>query len=282
MAPSSSSIGAPAARQPSRKGKAAWRKNVDLAPVEAALEAARARERDGSGSAGAPLFVEDRVGDEAVGARMARARRAQKPLRSLEVLRSTSAVPPVAGRARAGVAAGATALQASGMSKKQKDKLRRSAGRAVKGPFGAVVESEQGKGKEKEAVADAEYDLWQQPSAADGKRKADESSNEWLAAAMEKSNNVRPVFVLRLLHPLTLARSAEATQGAADAGSSAPEDCACRCSRAARGPVVQPAGGGTRRAALDGRRCGGARRKTAAEGCGIQEGLEGRRRGCRL
>ena len=190
MAPSSST-GAPAARQPSRKGKAAWRKNVDLAPVEAALDAARARERDGSGSAGAPLFVEDRTGDEVVGARMARARRAQKPLRSLEVLRSTSAVPPVAGRARAGVAAGQTALQASGMSKKQKDKLRRSAGRAVKGPFGAVVESEQGKSKDQEAVADAEYDLWQQQSAAAGKRKADESSNEWLTAAMEKSNNVR-------------------------------------------------------------------------------------------
>ncbi len=46
MKTSSSSIGAPAQRtQSSRKGKRAWRKNVDLQEVEEGQEALRAEER---------------------------------------------------------------------------------------------------------------------------------------------------------------------------------------------------------------------------------------------
>ena len=42
---SSMNIGAPSSKQPSRKGKKAWRKNVDITAEEVALEQAREEER---------------------------------------------------------------------------------------------------------------------------------------------------------------------------------------------------------------------------------------------
>lgn len=61
-------IGAPAQlSQTSRKGKKAWRKNVDIRPVEQALEAQRAEERLTGGSyskkTDGDLFTIDTTGD---------------------------------------------------------------------------------------------------------------------------------------------------------------------------------------------------------------------------
>lgn len=67
-APKLEDIGAPAQlSQTSRKGKKAWRKNVDIRPVEQALEAQRAEERLTGGSyskkTDGDLFTIDTTGD---------------------------------------------------------------------------------------------------------------------------------------------------------------------------------------------------------------------------
>lgn len=59
--------GAPSSKQASRKGKKAWRKNVDITAEEAALEAARAEERLTGGKvesrSNESLFTIDTEGD---------------------------------------------------------------------------------------------------------------------------------------------------------------------------------------------------------------------------
>lgn len=59
-------IGAPSAKQSSRKGKKAWRKNVDITAEETALESARVEERI-TGKVGekkdGELFTIDTTGD---------------------------------------------------------------------------------------------------------------------------------------------------------------------------------------------------------------------------
>ncbi|KAL7420407.1 hypothetical protein Q5752_005377 [Cryptotrichosporon argae] len=92
-------IGAPAQHgQSSRKGKKAWRKNVDVGEVEAALERARGEERVTGGRYTAKtndqLFTIDTVGDVAV------AKRLKKSLRSLAVLSERSAIPSLTSRSR--------------------------------------------------------------------------------------------------------------------------------------------------------------------------------------
>lgn len=187
------STGQPAQhKQASRKGKAAWRKNVDLTSTEAALEELRAEERATGGATHAQsdqaLFVEDRAGDD----RTARRVRSQRPLRSLDVLRSRTAVPAVSARTRAGFDAGSGAearARAAGMPKKMQDRLRRIAHRTVKGPFGAVIESEQGSTRDAEpsqAVLEAgSYNVWAEDAEdaqGKGKRKAVEQkqSDGWI------------------------------------------------------------------------------------------------------
>lgn len=150
-------------QQPSRKGKASWRKNIDLAPVEERLEIQRQAEAlglaVGVGQAG-DLFVEDRKGDEAL---LARQRKNRRGLKSLEVLnRDAVGVPAVLSRKEKGSLGGKTPEERSGMSAKQIAKLRRTTGRQT-GPFGAIVEQSQEDKEEQRAKADikvAEYDVW--------------------------------------------------------------------------------------------------------------------------
>lgn len=232
------STGAPQTKQKSRKGKSAWRKNIDVGDVDAALDEARARERTGTGAVskaisgvgsstsrkqkakasgnaaaaaaaaaeeGTSLFVEDRAGDVDVGARMARVRKAQRPLRSLEVLAATNAVPALSGRARSSAHAtisrhktnaASVARAAAAVSKKTKEQLRRAAGRPVRGPFGAIVESEQAKPKDA-SVADAEYDMWlaqKQTLIEQGKQ----GSDEWIEHAKKREVKVGAGHILTL------------------------------------------------------------------------------------
>ena len=88
-------LGRPAQyRQASRKGKKAWRKNIDLSATEAALEDLREQERAEGVPAhkrsNAELFMEDRSGQETTLARQAREKR---KLKSQEILAHRSAVP---------------------------------------------------------------------------------------------------------------------------------------------------------------------------------------------
>ena len=94
----------PKVKQPSRKTKSTWRKNIDLTGVEASLENQRAAERLGlapitSNTHASSLFVEDRVGDESI-----KKKAGKKPLKSLAILREKDeGSSPVIGRARRGV-----------------------------------------------------------------------------------------------------------------------------------------------------------------------------------
>ncbi|EJD51887.1 P60-like protein [Auricularia subglabra TFB-10046 SS5] len=86
--------------QPSRKGKKAWRKNVDIAPVEQRLEEMREEER----VVGAPLqkkaddelFQVDVHGDDKIRAKTKRFDMSQ--LKSAKILAQRSAVPAVVSR----------------------------------------------------------------------------------------------------------------------------------------------------------------------------------------
>ncbi|EIW73019.1 hypothetical protein M231_04335 [Tremella mesenterica] len=104
--------------QPSRKGKKAWRKNIDITDVEQSLEDARAEERLTGGpvrqKTDAELFVIDTVGDVQVAQKL---RRASKPLRSLAVLSERSAVPSLTSRP--------SSHSHTGISKTEKARLRR-------------------------------------------------------------------------------------------------------------------------------------------------------------
>lgn len=95
-----SSLGQPQQhKQPSRKGKKAWRKNVDLSEVQEGLESLREEIRHGGPISEKPsdeLFVLDTAGSEEI----KKKHRLQKPLKVDEILAQRSAVPAVGSRKR--------------------------------------------------------------------------------------------------------------------------------------------------------------------------------------
>jgi nucleolar protein 53 len=169
----------PKAKQPSRKTKSTWRKNIDLTGVEASLENQRAAERLGlapitSDTHASSLFIEDRIGDSSLNKKAGK-----KPLKSLAILREKDeGLSPVIGRARRGVTdtltktkngkqssqSGLTPEQRaikSGMSRKDLEKLRRTAGRNVKGAFGVIVDEDEARQQGPTAlVGEENYDVW--------------------------------------------------------------------------------------------------------------------------
>lgn len=174
----------PKAKQPSRKGKAAWRKNIDLDEVEERLERRRGAERVGvtqvdQGTHSSSIFVEDRSGD--VGLASARSSKPKKVLKSLEVLNNQTGPPGWTSRVKKSSAttpssAGLTPEQRAiraGMSKKDIEKLRRMAGKDVKGAFGIVVEEDEPKKRGVEAViVPGTYDVWTDSTDVKGKKRA--------------------------------------------------------------------------------------------------------------
>ncbi|KAN0063698.1 hypothetical protein ACQY0O_003748 [Thecaphora frezii] len=189
-------VGKPAQhKQSSRKGKAAWRKNIDLTSTESHLEQMRDEQNmtvfstvDGTApsTGGKPLhavqddalFVEDRSGQETT---LARRAREKKPLKSLEILSRTTGAAPLQARARAGFKLDATTegkAKSQGMSKKMKDKLRRMAGRAdqIVGDDGPAAKEQSD--AVKLAMKDL-HDVWNQEASAKGKRKQTHD-DEWI------------------------------------------------------------------------------------------------------
>ncbi|BEI91587.1 uncharacterized protein CcaverHIS019_0404070 [Cutaneotrichosporon cavernicola] len=124
-------------KQSSRKGKKAWRKNVDITAVEAGLEAARAEERLTGGTvetrSNDALFTIDTEGDVAM-TQQVRRKREKKPLRSLAVLHERSAVPSLTSRAKAAVAP-------KKISSTEKKRLRRTALKAEAEGHGTAASS---------------------------------------------------------------------------------------------------------------------------------------------
>lgn len=212
-------------RQPSRKSKASWRRNIDLEPIEAHLESARAAERLGlqpianADSKDSDLFEVDVKGDEEVRSRLGR-RGTKKPMRSLQSLVNESAVPAASGRRGGGKDTNSTSRKGNGkMSKAEMDRLKRIASRPVIGPFGAIVESEQGNALEtvKGAVLrEPEEDVWQ--GIADSEeQEVDEAldspeEEDWIEAA-----RVKPVKT-----PSHLVKSVRAAGQASASSSSHP------------------------------------------------------------
>lgn len=104
-------------KQPSRKGKKAWRKNVDVTQIQQGLADARDEVISGgiiSEKAADDLFSVDVAGDENI----ARKQKGQKPLKADEIIALRSAVPGLEPRKRK--AAGPVIGESTG--KKAKDK----------------------------------------------------------------------------------------------------------------------------------------------------------------
>lgn len=190
----------PKVKQPSRKTKSTWRKNIDLTGVEASLENQRAAERLGlapitSNTHASSLFVEDRVGDNSI-----KKKAGKKPLKSLAILREKDeGSSPVIGRARRGVMDTLTKTKSgkgssqngltpeqraikSGMSRKDLEKLRRTAGRNVKGAFGVIVDEDEEDGMKQRGptalVGEENYDVWSSAPKAQSSTSALEESKQ--------------------------------------------------------------------------------------------------------
>ncbi|KAF7289443.1 Ribosome biogenesis protein NOP53 [Mycena chlorophos] len=163
---SRSSIGAPAQHnQPSRKGKKAWRKNVDIQAVEAGMEELRTEERT-TGTYlhkqdNSQLFVVDVKGDEKI--RHIVPKFKATDLTSTRILKERSAVPAVFSRPST-----ATKKRKANLTAEEKDRLLRISKRPRKGPFNSVVDpTEFGSGSASMELSAAVkqsggYDAWAQ------------------------------------------------------------------------------------------------------------------------
>ncbi|KAG8921290.1 hypothetical protein FRC03_002639 [Tulasnella sp. 419] len=210
MAPTSSSkiktkksldsYGAPSQHsQPSRKGKKAWRKNVDLTDLEKGLESIREDERVlGTALHKQPdsqLFTVDLTGDATI-----RRTVQKKPLKSTMILAARSAIPSVSSRSKAPSFAlpKKAAPGAKRLSNEEKQRLLKIARRKHKGPFNSYVDPTQfGAGSAimtpSEAVKESgKYDIWDE----------DHSDEEFVKDLQAKSSTLDEEDVREYLIPL--------------------------------------------------------------------------------
>ncbi|KIM57684.1 hypothetical protein SCLCIDRAFT_1219170 [Scleroderma citrinum Foug A] len=156
-----SALGAPTQLgQSTRKGKRAWRKNIDIQDVEKGMESLRTEERVlGSILQKQPddqLFVIDTKGDEEL--RKSLPRFSKDQLMSSKIISQRSAVPAVISRA--------TKPSKHGLTPADKERLLRIAKKPRKGPFNAIMDpTEFGAGSAAIDVTDAvkkggTHDLW--------------------------------------------------------------------------------------------------------------------------
>lgn len=173
-------LGRPAQyRQASRKGKKAWRKNIDLSATEAALEDLREQERAEGVPAhkrsNAELFMEDRSGQETTLARQAREKR---KLKSQEILAHRSAVPAMQQKARSSFQlpddSTAAKAAAAGLPPKFKKRLRMLASRPHEGVEGETERGRAGR-LQSDAVLAEKHDLWGEAPKT--------RQNDWIAPA---------------------------------------------------------------------------------------------------
>ncbi|KAH7928988.1 P60-like protein [Leucogyrophana mollusca] len=136
-----SAVGAPSQHtQSSRKGKRAWRKNIDIDPVEEGLEGLRAEERV-TGSilqkqTDEQLFQIDVRGDDKIRKSLPRYSKAE--LTATKILAQRSAIPAVFSRPSASVKRNHKA--GVKISPADKQRLLRMARRPQKGPLNAIMD----------------------------------------------------------------------------------------------------------------------------------------------
>ncbi|KAJ7089368.1 ribosome biogenesis protein Nop53/GLTSCR2 [Mycena belliarum] len=157
-----SALGAPSQHnQPSRKGKKAWRKNVDIQEVEEGIEELRAEER-ATGTflhkqQDDQLFVIDVKGDDQIRRTLPRFKSSE--LTSTKILAQRSAVPAVVSRTT-------SHKRKSPLSREEKERLLRISKRPRKGPFNTLVDpTEFGAGSASLELSEAvkssgAYDPW--------------------------------------------------------------------------------------------------------------------------
>ncbi|KAF9006987.1 ribosome biogenesis protein Nop53/GLTSCR2 [Cyathus striatus] len=185
-----SSVGAPSQlNQSSRKGKKAWRKNVDIQDVEQGLEDIRTEERV-TGVAlhktqDRDLFQIDTTGDDNVRKLMPK-KASLANLTSLKILHERSAVPAVFSRTIP------SQKRKSGLNAEEQERLLRMAKRPRKGPFNSVMDpTEFGRGSAVLELSEAvkmsgAYDPW-----TEGQQE-EESEEEELGMETVKKRKVKP------------------------------------------------------------------------------------------
>ncbi|ODQ67450.1 P60-like protein [Nadsonia fulvescens var. elongata DSM 6958] len=123
--------------QPSRKGKKAWRKNIDLDQIDEGLEASRTIERTvghklGEETPSDALFSVDVTGDSKKALKKSGGRKNRQPrLMADEILSRRSAIPAVSSK-----------KSKNRVSKKEVDRLMRVAGRREGGAAAAIIEKD--------------------------------------------------------------------------------------------------------------------------------------------
>ncbi|KAN0139189.1 Ribosome biogenesis protein Nop53/GLTSCR2 [Lactarius tabidus] len=158
-----STVGAPAQHnQSSRKGKKAWRKNVDIEDLEEKLESLREEERTLGSTlqkkTDSELFVVDTKGDDKVRKSLPRFSRAS--LKSHQIITQRSAIPAVYARPRKSL-----------VSARDKERLLRIARKDRRGPLNSIVDhSQPGAGSALLEVTEAvkqsgQYDVWSAEAA---------------------------------------------------------------------------------------------------------------------
>ncbi|KAI0827318.1 P60-like protein [Trametes gibbosa] len=174
--------GAPAQRtQSSRKSKRAWRKNVDIEPVEEGLEGLRVEERAigtfFQKKKDEELFQVDTRGDDQI--RKTLPKYSERVLTSTKILSERSAVPAVFSRPTAS----SNPAKRKAVSHDDKTRLLRMGKRLRKGPFGAYVDPDQvGEGSALLELSEAakkagEYDVWTEDAPEKVPVKAPQTDN---------------------------------------------------------------------------------------------------------
>ncbi|KAF1817479.1 P60-like protein, partial [Eremomyces bilateralis CBS 781.70] len=155
--------------QPSRKGKKAWRKNVDVSDVQSGLDEIREEIIQGGTALAsrdlADLFALDTKGDTHARLQYQRDHRLKKPLKSEEILAQRSAVPAVGSKKRPaqttdGVLRTTKKQRGEGISYKELERLRKIAYAGTQGPSHEIGKPDLHERASKNELSD----LWAAPA----------------------------------------------------------------------------------------------------------------------
>ncbi|KAF9202942.1 hypothetical protein BGZ49_006947 [Haplosporangium sp. Z 27] len=178
-------------RQSSRKGKKAWRKNVDITDVEQNLDELRAEERTTGGKvhqqSNDTLFTMDTKGDGKARKELLK----DRPLKMDEILAERSKIPAVSGRKKASSTAtpiAASAKKNEKISKAEKAKLLGMIKRKLSNSLFAPVSKPSGRSGMTDAVkAAGRFDVWGVESQEQEEgEEMDEDSNDFVSEIVTK------------------------------------------------------------------------------------------------
>ncbi|KAF9978073.1 hypothetical protein BGZ73_003813 [Actinomortierella ambigua] len=171
---------APALKQKSRKGKKAWRKNVDINDIEVNLDELRAEERTTGGKVhqrpNELLFTMDTKGDS----KTIHTLRKDRPLKMDEILAERSKVPALAGRKKAASTAAAInpIKSTAKISKAERERLLSMIRRKTSNSLFATTPKNLGRRGMTDAVkAAGTYDVWGEEKEEEAQGSDDEAKD---------------------------------------------------------------------------------------------------------